>query len=69
MAERHRVMVHPPSSTGGRRVTVDAESPGLAFGPADLLEFLRPAGMDADAVSLNDRDLIEWRGGGPRVWA
>lgn len=68
MSERPPVIVHPPSLTGGRRVTVGAEVLGVAYGPADLLEFLRRAGLDVDAVSLDDRSLIEWRGGGPDAW-
>ncbi|WP_370418939.1 hypothetical protein AB8O64_10815 [Streptomyces sp. QH1-20] len=63
-----RVVVHPPSPTGGRRVTVGAEILGVAYGVADLLEFLRRAGMDPDEVRLDDPALIHWRGGGPDVW-
>ncbi|MEU2510542.1 hypothetical protein [Streptomyces syringium] len=63
-----RVAVHPPSPTGGRRVTVGAEILGVAYGIADLLEFLRRAGMDPDDVRLDDPGLIDWRGGGPDVW-
>lgn len=68
MAERPPVVVHPPSPSGGRRVTVDAEILGVAYGPADLIEFLRRAGMDPDEIQLDDRALIEWRGGGPEAW-
>ncbi|KPC62626.1 hypothetical protein ADL29_17870 [Streptomyces chattanoogensis] len=62
-----RVVVHPPSPTGGRRVRVDGQSLGLAYGPADLLEFLRRAGLDPEQVRLDD-PMIEWRGGGPDIW-
>ncbi|UUU44393.1 hypothetical protein OHA89_00935 [Streptomyces sp. NBC_01546] len=41
---------------------------GRALGTADLLEFLRRAGLDPDVVRLDDPLLIEWRGGGPAVW-
>lgn len=41
---------------------------GLARGPGELLEFLRRAGLDPDAVRLDDPGLIEWRGGGPDHW-
>lgn len=68
MAERPPVVVHPPSPTGGRRVTVDAQILGLAHGPRDVVEFLRRAGLDEDAISLDDQQLIEWRGGGPDAW-
>ncbi|MET9888306.1 hypothetical protein ABZZ20_35365 [Streptomyces sp. NPDC006430] len=40
-----------------------------ATGPDDLLELLRRAGLDPDDVHLDDAPLIEWRGGGPNVWA
>lgn len=47
---------------------VDAESLGIAYDVADLLEFLRRAGLDPDEVRLDD-PAIEWRGGGPGVWS
>ncbi|MEJ8650701.1 hypothetical protein WKI65_22030 [Streptomyces sp. MS1.AVA.3] len=62
-----RIVVHPPSPEGGRRVHVDAAPVGVAYGVADLLEFLRRAGLDPDDVRLND-PMIKWRGGGPQVW-
>ncbi|MEU9027033.1 hypothetical protein AB0D46_05755 [Streptomyces sp. NPDC048383] len=54
----------PPDDQGGRRVRVDGPILGRAFGPGDLLEFLRRAGLDPDDVHL-DGGLFEWRGGGP----
>ncbi|MEW2417887.1 hypothetical protein AB0953_29830 [Streptomyces sp. NPDC046866] len=66
---RLRVVVYPPDAQGGRRVRVDGEILGRALGPGDLLEFLRRAGLDPDDVGLDDALLIEWRGGGPAVWA
>ncbi|MEU8682438.1 hypothetical protein [Streptomyces sp. NPDC048611] len=68
MAEHPPVIVHPPSPTGGRRITIEGEILGLAYSSVDLLEFLRRAGLDTDVVSLDDHDLIEWRGGGHNVW-
>lgn len=62
------IIVHPPSPSGGRRVTARGEILGLAHGQGELYEFLRRVGMDTDAVELADADLIEWRGGGPEVW-
>lgn len=62
------MIVHPPSPTGGRRVTVRGQIAGLAYGVQDLLEFLRRAGLDPDTVVLDDAVLIEWRGGGPTEW-
>ncbi|WP_030775244.1 hypothetical protein [Streptomyces sp. NRRL F-2664] len=64
-----RVVVYPPDAEGGRRVRFDGEILGRAFGPGDLLEFLRRAGLDPDDVHLGDARLIEWRGGGPAVWS
>ncbi|MFC4493486.1 hypothetical protein ACFPA8_04975 [Streptomyces ovatisporus] len=62
------IVVHPPSPSGGRRVTADGRILGLAHGTRDLAEFLRRAGMDIGTVRLDDPELIEWRGGGPDVW-
>jgi hypothetical protein len=62
-----RIVVHPPSADGGRRVHVDATILGIAYGVPDLLEFLRRAGLDPDEVRLDD-PMIEWRGGGPDSW-
>ncbi|MER7985235.1 hypothetical protein ABTY53_06475 [Streptomyces noursei] len=64
---RLRIVVHPPSGAGGRRVHVDSEILGVAYGPGDLHEFLRRLGLDPDEIQLDD-PMIEWRGGGPDVW-
>ena len=65
-----RVVVGPPDSRRGRRVRVGAEILGIAYGPRDLLEFLRRAGAvdDVDQLDLAAADWIEWRGGGPQSW-
>ncbi|WP_086860345.1 hypothetical protein [Streptomyces milbemycinicus] len=64
-----RVVVQPPSPTGGRRVRVDGVILGVAYGIADLLEFLRRAGLeDVESLDLETSPLIEWRGGGPDMW-
>ncbi|MFG2400740.1 hypothetical protein [Streptomyces lydicus] len=68
MAVHPPVVVHPPSPSGGRRVTIHGQIAGLAHGVPDLLEFLRRAGLDPEEVRLDDRALIEWRGGGPAEW-
>ncbi|MFI2184585.1 hypothetical protein [Streptomyces sioyaensis] len=68
MAERPPAVVHPPSPTGGQRVTVRGQIASLAYGAVDLREFQRRAGLDPDEVVLDDAALIEWRGGGPDVW-
>lgn len=62
------VVVHPPSSSGGRRVTAHAEILGLAHSPEDVVEFLRRAGLPPEQIKLDDENLIEWRGGGSGVW-
>lgn len=63
------VVVEPQSRDGGRRVRVGAEVLGIAYGPRDLLEFLRRAGLeDVDQVDLAGTDLIDWQGGGPALW-
>lgn len=65
------IVVHPPSPTGGRRITadrVDGDELGLAHGVADLVVILRRAGLDPDQVRLDDPVLIEWRGGKADVW-
>ncbi|MEU9946471.1 hypothetical protein [Streptomyces lavendulae] len=62
-----RVIVYPPDAQGGRRVRVDGEILGRALGPADLLEFLRRAGLDPDDVNLDNPLLIEWRRGAGRL--
>jgi hypothetical protein len=63
-----RIVVQPPSPTGGRRVRIDGQILGLAMDVRDLLKFLRRAGLDPDQVDIEDAELIEWRGGGPEVW-
>lgn len=64
---RPPVVVYPPTEGGGRRVRVNGEILGTAYGVTDLLEFLRRAGLDPDDADL-EGPLFEWRGGGPEVW-
>jgi hypothetical protein len=65
-----RVVVEPQGRDGGRRVRANGEILGIAYGPQDLLEFLRRAGLeDVDQVDLASTDLIDWNGGGPADWA
>lgn len=68
MAHELRVIVYPPDEQGGRRVHCEGQMLGRALGPADVLEFLRRAGLDPDDVAPYGEGLIEWRGGGPAVW-
>ncbi|KKD02168.1 hypothetical protein, partial [Streptomyces sp. WM6386] len=60
--------VHPPSSTGGRRVRVNGEPLGLAHNLSDIAEFLRRAGLEIDAAEVAQAPWIDWRGGGPGGW-
>jgi hypothetical protein len=69
MAEETPVVVHPLSPEGGRQVTIRGERVGIAFNLFDLLEFLRRAGLPEADTAIDDPELIEWRGGGPDVWA
>ncbi|WP_328439343.1 hypothetical protein OHA71_23685 [Streptomyces sp. NBC_00444] len=64
-----RVVVHPPSPTGGRRVRVDGEILGLAHGLVDVAEFLRRAGLEIGPDDVARVAWIDWRGGGPDVWS
>ncbi|MGP3683147.1 hypothetical protein ACTVZO_00155 [Streptomyces sp. IBSNAI002] len=68
-ADNARITIHPPDAQGGRHVRAHGTSLGRAYGPADVHEFLRRAGLDPDVVRLDDPLLIEWRGGGPAVWS
>lgn len=68
MAGPIRVIVHPPSPSGGRRVRVDGEILGLAHNLADVAEFLRRAGLDIEPSDVARAPWIDWRGTGPDVW-
>ncbi|MEV0113746.1 hypothetical protein AB0H77_10940 [Streptomyces sp. NPDC050844] len=63
------IIVHPPASDGGRRVTVRGRTVGVAHDDRDLVEFLRRTGLGDADMALDDPHLVEWRGGGPHVWA
>ncbi|WP_369243800.1 hypothetical protein [Streptomyces sp. R41] len=68
MPER-RVIVYPPSESGGRGVRVDSTILGTAYSLHDLTVFLRGAGLpDWDELDVAESGLIEWHGGGPEVW-
>ncbi|MGW2082640.1 hypothetical protein ACWCOW_38035 [Streptomyces sp. NPDC001939] len=57
------IIVYPPLGTGGRRVTARGQILGLAYSDADVLEFLRRAGLpDAEAL-LDEPSFVHWRGG------
>ncbi|MFI5998161.1 hypothetical protein ACIBAC_40690 [Streptomyces sp. NPDC051362] len=67
------IVVHRPSPSGGRRVTVQQhgrdEFLGTAYSDHDLVVFLAAAGVqDPDGI-LDDRQWIEWRGGRAHQWS
>ncbi|MFC8125434.1 hypothetical protein [Streptomyces sp. NPDC057302] len=55
--------VHPPSRTRGRRVTARGQILGLAHSDADVIEFLRRAGLPDAEELLDDPAWVQWRGG------
>ncbi|MGW0417508.1 hypothetical protein [Streptomyces sp. NPDC003015] len=64
------VIVYPPDEDGCRRVRIDGEILGRAYGLRDIAEFLRRAGIEkVGEAYVETSGLIEWRGGGPEVWA
>ncbi|MFG2400841.1 hypothetical protein [Streptomyces lydicus] len=62
------IVVHRPSSTGGRRVTAHGQILGLANSDADVIEFLRRAGVAAPEEVLDDEAWVEWRGARAHGW-
>ncbi|NGO11139.1 hypothetical protein G5C60_26945 [Streptomyces sp. HC44] len=66
------IVVHRPSESGGRRVSVRRDGQdeilGLAHSDHDLVVFLEAAGLpDADEL-LDNPHWVEWRGGRPHEW-
>ncbi|MEV5854606.1 MULTISPECIES: hypothetical protein [Streptomyces] len=57
------IVIHRPSPTGGRRVTIQGQIAGLAYNDADVVEFLRRVGLPDAADLLDQGDWVEWRGG------
>jgi hypothetical protein len=62
------IVVHRPSETGGRRVTVRDRIIGLAHSDHDLVVFLEGAGLDDPEGVLDDPMWVEWRGGRAHEW-
>ncbi|MCX4631688.1 hypothetical protein [Streptomyces sp. NBC_01443] len=67
------ILVHPIAPAGGRRVSLRAEGQdtvlGTAYDDADVIEFLRRAGVpDPDEAVLGDSALVEWQGDEPRTY-
>ncbi|MFF3404224.1 hypothetical protein ACFYW6_37900 [Streptomyces sp. NPDC002659] len=67
------VVVHGPSPSGGRRVTMRCggreEILGLAHSDHDLVVFLEAAGIPDPDAALDDSRCVEWRGGRAHHWA
>ncbi|MET8747210.1 hypothetical protein [Streptomyces sp. NPDC004728] len=57
------IVVHLPSSAGGRAVTINGEIAGLARDDRDLIVFLRRAGIHDAENALDNPNWVEWRGG------
>ncbi|MGZ2361712.1 hypothetical protein LRE75_34400 [Streptomyces sp. 372A] len=57
------IVIHRPSATGGRRVTVRGQIAGLAHDDVDVVEFLRRAGLPDAEQLLDDPSWVQWRGG------
>ncbi|WP_405506282.1 hypothetical protein OG323_05875 [Streptomyces cyaneofuscatus] len=57
------IVIHRPSPTGGRRVTIQGQIAGLAHTDGDVVEFLRRAGLPDAADLLDQADWVEWRDG------
>ncbi|BFO17933.1 hypothetical protein SHKM778_43210 [Streptomyces sp. KM77-8] len=69
MANDRSIVIYPPGEDGGRRVRAGERFLGMAYGPLDVVEFLRLAGLDdADDAWLRRSEQVEWRGGGPDTW-
>ncbi|MCE4946656.1 MULTISPECIES: hypothetical protein [Streptomyces] len=62
------LIVHPLQE-GGRLMTILGEPVGVARSLRDVEDVLRRAGLNPDEMTMDEPDLIEWRGGGPDVWA
>ncbi|WP_097922083.1 hypothetical protein [Streptomyces sp. wa1063] len=67
--EHAPIVVHRPSSTGGRRVTVRGRILGLAYSDHDLTVFLADAGLLDPDLLLDDPRWVEWRGGRAHEWS
>ncbi|RDD85052.1 hypothetical protein [Streptomyces parvulus] len=63
------VVVHRPSPSGGRRVTLRRDGHDMFLGTAhsdhDLVVFLEGAGIDDAARVLDRPQWVEWRDGLP----
>ena len=65
-------VVHRPSPSGGRRVTVHLrgrdEILGTAYSDHDLVVFLEATGIEDPDTVIDDPGWVEWRGGRAHQW-
>ncbi|MFF9894944.1 hypothetical protein [Streptomyces longispororuber] len=70
MASDLPVVIYPPDEEGGRRIRIDGTILGRAYSVQDVARFMQEAGLQNwDEMDVVRSALIEWRGGGPEVWA
>jgi hypothetical protein len=62
------ITVGRPAGTGGRRVTIRGRSAGVAHSDADVVEFLRRAGLPDAGELLDDPRWVEWQDGRPHAY-
>lgn len=61
------IVVHPPRpGRPGRRVEIRHQYVGTAFGPSDVVEFARRAGLDD--LDVDDPEVVSWRGADADTW-
>ncbi|MEU5344258.1 MULTISPECIES: hypothetical protein [unclassified Streptomyces] len=62
------IVVHRAAGAGGRRVSIRARVAGLAHSDADLIEFLRRAGLPDAWELLDDPLWVDWQDGRPHEY-
>lgn len=62
------IAVGRPAGTGGRRVTIRGRNAGIAHSDADLVEFLRRAGLPDAWEFLDDPRWVHWQDGKPHQY-
>jgi hypothetical protein len=66
------IVVHRPSASGGRRVSVHLhgrdEILGTAYSDHDLVVFLEASGIEDPDTVIDDPGWVEWRGGRAHQW-
>ncbi|GAB7032133.1 hypothetical protein JCM4914_35940 [Streptomyces platensis subsp. malvinus] len=66
------IVVHRPSASGGRRVSVRhsdrTETLGTAFSDHDLCVFIEKAGMTDPGAVMDDPSWVEWEGDQAHQW-